>query len=550
MNDDSTGDPTPAMDTLLQLHMRRRFLENGGSAWTTVYRDWHNDENNGAEFAALAPTSYRDEAISDAGWDLSLTGGKPGFTQFYTDGRPEEPIYLQFGDTSGVEPIVILQEHHGGKPRSLPQVAEHFRLYHNLWPNPNGTQLVKLDNDGTEYIAAEIAMDEVRIRTKLLRQYQAGRQLDLLIFVDSVQFVPALEGESVDYDSLREQIRQRDSAIEFNASPGRRAGLKHPFSRLLGTRVIEPPAREFAGIPPYENDRENFPEFIIGESANGEEIRHSCDPDKLANYFGKNPDSPHYLTPVYFRRDVLLKYYDEPEKYTVGDGSLSCGYLWGVRADNDHPDYVMVFLGDLGRDLPSAERDYWRSFNISPTGAMSDTNYRRSFLSQPVDPQAADLRLKQEYSRFRRDWKAKYGWDLFRDPVAADEHVLKRLRVPLNNSQPEFEGQVMNMAKVLVDSLNESKLQELLGDKVEGERGIAKLRRWLEREGHPDPEAVVTVLHRVQRLRSRVAAHRKGSDYEAFVSAELAGEGSIRGVSNLMAAVTDMLVALRTVFLS
>ncbi|MCV7289201.1 hypothetical protein H7J87_28135 [Mycolicibacterium wolinskyi] len=538
------------MDTLLQLQMRRRFLENGGSAWTTVYRDWHNDESNGAEFAAFAPPSYRETAISDAEWDLSIGGGMPGFTQYYTEGRPEEPTYLQFGNTSGIEPIVIVQEHHGGKPKSLPQVAEHFRLYHNLWPSPNGAQLIKLDDDGTEYIAAEITMDEVRIRTKLLRQYQAGRQLDLLTFVDSVQFVPSLKGQTVDYKSLSEQIRQIDCAVDFNASHGRTAGLNRPFSRLLGTKVIEPPAREFAGISPYENERENYPEFIIGESDNGEEIRHSCDPEKLANYFGKNPESPHYLTPVYFRRDVLVKYYDEPEKYSVGDGSLSCGYLWGVRVDNDHPDYVMVFLGDLGRDLPSAERDYWRSYNISPTGAMSDTNYRRSFLSQPVDPQAADLRLKQLYSRFRRDWKARYGWDLFRDPVAADEHVLKRLRVPLNNSQPEFEGQVMNMAKVLVDSLNESKLQELLGDKVEGEKGIAKLKRWLEHESYPDPDAIVTILQRVQRLRSRVAAHRKGSDYESFVRAELGDEGSVRGVSNLMAAASEMLVALRAVFLA
>ncbi len=31
-------------------------------------------------------------------------------------------------------------------------------------------------------------------------------------------------------------------------------------------------------------------------------------------------------------------------------------------------------------------------------------------------------------------------------PVTADEHVLKRLRIPLSESQPEFEAQVLNLA--------------------------------------------------------------------------------------------------------
>jgi hypothetical protein len=61
----------------------------------------------------------------------------------------------------------------------------------------------------------------------------------------------------------------------------------------------------------------------------GKPVRHTCDPDKLANYFGKNPEAPHYLTPVFFRAEVLEKYYADPGKYSVEDGSLRCGRLWG-----------------------------------------------------------------------------------------------------------------------------------------------------------------------------------------------------------------------------
>ena len=123
------------------------------------------------------------------------------------------------------------------------------------------------------------------------------------------------------------------------------------------------------------------PTFIIGEDQDGSSLEYSCDPDELANYFGANPNAPHYVTPVFFRRDVLQKYYEDTDKYAVEDGYLRCGGLWGVRIDNDQPDYVMVFLGDLRRDLPAAERDYWRSFNIAPVGPMSETAFRRSFLA-------------------------------------------------------------------------------------------------------------------------------------------------------------------------
>jgi hypothetical protein len=549
MSDPAEENQRPEIELLRQIQIRKRFLENGATAWTTVHRSWHNSDNEGAKFAAFAPRSYRPIAIGKPNWDLSIGGGLPGFVQSYAGGR-KRTRYLRFGNSPGIEPIVIIQEHHGGKPNSLPQVAEEFRLYHNLWVSPDGGQLIKVEDDGTEYVAAEISLDEVRIRTKLLRQFQAGRQLNLLLFIDSVQYVPALaRDDSIDYDALTERIEQPDGNLEFHASAGTRVTQSGPFSRLLAKRVIEPPVRKFAGRWPYDEQDEHFPEFIIGEDENGREIRHTCDPDKLANYFGANPDSAHYLTPVFFRRDVLLKYYEEPEKYSIDDGYLSCAHLWGLHIDNDHPEYVMVFLGDLGRDLPSSERDHWRSANVAPTGAMSDTSFRRAFLSQVTEPQAPDLRFKQLFRKFREDWKKRFGWDLFRDPVSADEHVLKRLRIPLNESQPEFEGQMLNMAKVLVDSLNEAKLEELLGSKVKDEKGIAKLKRWLEQAGYPDIDGVIDLLQQIQRLRSRAAAHRKGSDYDEFVKKELGNDGSVWGVARLLARAADMLISLRQFFL-
>lgn len=53
---------------------------------------------------------------------------------------------------------------------------------------------------------------------------------------------------------------------------------------------------------------------MIGEDEGGQLHRFNCNPNALADYFGGNPDAPHYLTPVFFRREVLQRYFEHPEK--------------------------------------------------------------------------------------------------------------------------------------------------------------------------------------------------------------------------------------------
>ncbi|WP_028656683.1 hypothetical protein [Nocardioides sp. J54] len=540
-----------ALDRLRQTRALQEFRANGTGPWTVVYSSWRDDAGNGAYFSAFSEPGRRAEAVADASWDFHIGYGLPGFSQSYGEGGTETH-YHRYGTDDGLEPLVLMQEFHGGLPDMLPQLSEEFRLYHNLWMSPDAAKLIKLSDDGTEYVAATVSSTEVRIRTNLLKQFQAGRQLDLLLFTDSVQFVEDLaDADTVDYDALDIEIEGDQERISFTAQRHLGGGMrKGPFSRLLGTRVLPAPEQRHAGVWPFdETSPEHYPEFIIGEDENGRPVRHTCDPDTLANYFGKNPDAPHYLTPVFFRRDVLQKYYEDSRKFTVSDGRLRCAGLWSVQIDNDHPDHIVVFLGDLGRDLPESERDHWRSQNITPTSSMSSTNIRRSFLAQPTWPEAPDLRFKYRYDKLRADWPKALGWDLFREPVEADAHVIKRLRIPLNESQPEFEAQILNLAKVMIDALNDSAIDAVLPNKIKDERSIAKLKRWLDHESYPYADGDVAVLQKVQRLRSRAAAHRKGSDYDDFLAAELGSDSLAWGFAKLLVEAIEVLIHLRAHFL-
>jgi len=288
-----------------------------------------------------------------------------------------------------------------------------------------------------------------------------------------------------------------------------------PFSRLLGKKVILPPPVSSSGIWPYEAEkRGKYAEFIIDVSEDGMPVFHSCDPGRLANYFGANEAAPHYLTPVWFKREVLVKYYNDP-KFSVEDGYLRCGSLWGLRMDNNPSDHVVAYLGDLGRDLDHEEQIYWKLFNVTPGGRQpSETNFQRAFLAKFADPSAPDLLFKQSYTQLIEAWTRKFGWPIFRPLHQADAHILRQFHLPITESVGEFEVQLLWLVKLLIDSLNEAELTRVGSTVGPDEKGISKFKRHLEEEKYPYVERDIRLLRNLQELRSSGAAHAKGRNFD------------------------------------
>jgi hypothetical protein len=286
------------------------------------------------------------------------------------------------------------------------------------------------------------------------------------------------------------------------------------FSRFVGKALIKPLPKEQTDLWPYNDKPDKIDdEFTIGIDEEGSPVRHSCDPKILSNYLGANPGAPHYLTPVFFRREVLQKYFSNPGKFAVEDNYLRCASLWGMRLDVNHEKYVIAYLGDLGRDLPKAERAHWKAFNIAPDGTISKVTFKRDFLAQFADPEKPDLRFKYLRRSVDRAFKKKFGWNLFRPLQDDDEHVLTALHIPLTNEPAEFDQQLLSLAKVLIDSLNESDLETNIQGMPSDTKGITKLLLFMQQKGVPGCEEMIRPLRIVQDLRSAGAAHRKGSKY-------------------------------------
>jgi hypothetical protein len=283
---------------------------------------------------------------------------------------------------------------------------------------------------------------------------------------------------------------------------------KRSHGRLLGKKFVSSDSSSKPDI--FGRQKKQYIDFVIGADDNGEDALFTCNEAELSNYFGANPGAPNYLTPVCFRKEVLNKYYSQPEKYTVSDGYLSCGALWSLYIDNNHPEAVMVFLGDLGR-LSHTEQMYWRGFNL-PSGKMSRVAFKRSILGQFTAPEAADLYFKQKFLAFNQYWKKKFGWDLFRPLTGKDEYAFNILRVPLTNDQREFDEQIAMLTKVFIDSLNEKEIAKGIKNK-ENAKGLDKFETWLQSQ-HFRSDPMMLFLRKLQALRSASTAHRKGDTYE------------------------------------
>lgn len=542
----TTESVDPKLKWLLQSDWRETFIPSlGTEPWVTVYFDKVTEDENLGVFSALIPNTYVETSLSRISWDLRIQGGYPGCVVSYNQGSKEEVTYLRFGNSDEIEPFVIHRSFDGIR-ESYNEILEEFRHFHRLYHDFERNQLLKFDERGDETVVAKIETNKVEVRLKEVRQFLAIKEMHLAIYFDLKRFSQLLP------DDFPVKLKHKDDLTFYELCADFSPGGKHKsFSYLLGKKLITPFSLDRCGMWPFdESEEEDYIDFIIGQDENGDSVKYSCSPDGLANYFGANPESPNYLTPVFFRREVLTKYYAHPERYSVQDGFLRCQGLWGLNLDNNHHEYIIVFLGDLGRDLPSDEQMYWRSYNVLPEGKISKANFKRSFLAEFTEPEQIDLIFKDRFDRFSKNWKMIMGWSLFLKLAEADHHLFEALHIPLTNSQAEFDSQILALTKLMIDSLNEGEVVKATPGGNTETKGISKLEQFLKAHQYPNHQQLIQFLRNLQSLRSSSVAHRKGDNYKKIAKTLGLKESNRADVlKKILVDATDFLLSLEGHFL-
>jgi hypothetical protein len=268
----------------------------------------------------------------------------------------------------------------------------------------------------------------------------------------------------------------------------------------------------------YERSSGPFETFVYGRQEDGSPLESTCDPDELSSYF-VDKSTPHFLTPVYFRAEVLGIYYAEPKRFHISANGVSCLDLWSMPHDINKEGLVQVWLGDLAK-LPPGHQVHWKRHNVMPRGTITEHRFRRDFLAEFADPKDDPVYdFHRALETVIETATARSGGPLFLPLRSGDEYVPSTIRLPLTNDDSEFDQLVGALAKVTNDSLNVELIRAQSGLAIDGttiKGSIGLLAAWLAQLGAAAEaiDAATGGLNAVQALRSTGAAHRKGENYE------------------------------------
>jgi len=471
----------------------RRFISGG---WITVYRGHHEGEEvDSGIYCLLVKPDYLDKYMETRDWGIHWgSEGHPSIITHYKEGASVTE-YFRFAE-EGMEPFVFPRWFSHVKERYV-DVSQEFVNYFKLYEKATSKQerhYYFIDESGEAEEVISVSEREVRIKLKFMVEYLAVRKIHLSLCFDfmvvtdkksaGAAFVLKDEdfvGESFNYNHLMRLV------------PGLDKGNFQSW--IIGKTLLKyDPAKSLKFH--FEVDDEANESFVIGYNDDGSEKLAPC-----------HSEVHKFFTPVFFNKEVLNKYYDNPQKYQVDGFHISSSFI-SLKMDNNHDDYVMVFLNDL-KMLPQREQLHWKHNNIAPqpgmglSGAYYDTMVMGNWAR---DSDSVDVRFKAEYKQFNKKWFEKFGWYFYKEQVGTDQQHFNALHVPSENSVTSFSDQLLILVKLTIDSLNEEMLVKGL-PKVENEKGIGKLERFLDSHNRQIPD-MITFLRNLQDLRSGRIAHR------------------------------------------
>ena len=337
------------IDKLLQKEFMSTILQKyKPSDMVTVY-EYHLDLSSCHRniFSALTSPDMKNEILSNIYWNIGSTDLRPTVEEYSDDNGLFTQEYSRVGYYKAFEPIVFARNFYDMKTNYI-EISEEFRLYFNLYHDIKTGKYIKLNDNGTEEIVAVVSESKAQIRVKEVKEFIAVKNMVLVMFFNNVEYSNYILDELKLKDHDKED-KQENYIWKLGVRGDSLSGDTESFSRLCGKRIIEGFKKENNGQYLFLSEPEKeYLDFIIDENEYGNPISNTSNPSELGDFFGANPDSPNFLTPVKFKKTVLEKYYQESEKYSVEPGYLRCGGLWGLQIDNHHEDHVCVWLGDLG----------------------------------------------------------------------------------------------------------------------------------------------------------------------------------------------------------
>ncbi|MYC76369.1 hypothetical protein F4X10_11450 [Candidatus Poribacteria bacterium] len=127
------------------------------------------------------------------------------------------------------------------------------------------------------------------------------------------------------------------------------------------------------------------------------------------------------------------------------------------------------------------------------------------------------MSIKKRYHDLQKASQIHLGWQWLLPLRGADAYHLKSLRIPDTDEQWDFDGLVLSLVKVLIDSLNEESLKKLIPyekrEVLKDKSGVALLEDVLYLNCLEGADVHIVFLRKLDSLRSSGGAQGKRQNY-------------------------------------
>jgi hypothetical protein len=322
------------------------------------------------------------------------------------------------------------------------------------------------------------------------------------------------------FDCMR---RGKDGFVDWKRTEVDKNGLKFTIGRdkdclsMWGIKIVVK--------DPVVEEEEQYAEFKIYDFKNQKEIIYSCDPKGYCSYFNWNEnDLPHDLAPAYFRPEVLNKYRNDPDKYTLHERHIDCKGWWLKSYDINDEGLVHVYMVDIAK-LPYEEQLYWKSYNVGVPhsgrlGGISERAWTTDFEGKFPEGET----LHQQLTRVVSELIQHQFWNI-------DARSL--LNASIDENSKTWGASVAGLYNVFIHRMQENKIkQALIADYGEKESDIKQLKSIALLKklfGHKGLDVKnLQVLDEVRNIRNACDSHTNQAERNKLIDAAKTEHSSLQ----------------------
>jgi hypothetical protein len=431
--------------------------------------------------------------------------------------RLEQPLYLRTAPLNEGEPLFFIRFFQGypKESESYLEINQKIPTALNLhWVEEKKAYCI-LNQQGD--LVPQILIDKIDDRNYLLMRKNV---LDKFLSITNSVLMRCFEYRKIDDDLDYEDVKIRTESFVSNAKFCHRNNYFDTKDSTKGVEIrgynIVEQDKDYNQIEheEYQAAKGKHPlEFIIQDIKHGNKtVTIDLLEDNLSSYFVKS-DKPWQTSPVFFTPDVLQKYKNNPDKYTLIERTINCRGGWHLQTFDINDQGQVHTMAIYLTYLPYEELCYWRCFNEAPKGNISKRSFDTDFLAKFSEEPEHINELKTTLTQLSKINIQPENEPLWLPHLNDIDKTFFGFYYVLSDNYIEWQNYIQDLARIVIEGISKktiSKISERLGCSDAKLASIKLLEKCLQARIEPSlVKEIIDPLSALQNARTtKTKAHR------------------------------------------